>query len=744
MSLFQELKRRKVLRVGAAYVVVSWVIIEVVVTLRELFPEMPLWLGQALIVLLVVGIVPVLIFSWFYELTPEGFKRDEDVDVDRSYSDAVGRRLIYLTIAGVFVGLGLFASTRTSVGPEIVSSPRVQAVVAPDYSVAVLPFANLSPVDDNKYFSDGLADVLRHTLARVDYLRVTPRRTSDQIASLGLQEIYSEWGISYVLEGSVQRAGDQVRIIAQLVSTRDGVQTWSEDFSRDIDDIFAMQNEIASVAAKALLGGIGLTGPDPTLSAVDTESFEAYDLYLRALAEGRELSIMGTDEAIRYLREALAIDPGFVEAKIELGWMLIQTLRINSQAMLPDVMEDVAVLAQQVLEDDPGNVTAGYLMVIVDHGRRVLAGDRDAWSESRPRYRALIDQAVDKTRMLAHFSFLLAIYEEYDAASEILESMREADPLNPSLHTQLADLYMFAGDYEKAKAAARRAIELDENSTRAIATIGQSAMFEGDIVTFIDSWLRGWETDPSDQDFLWAVADRLYDLGFIEEGDWFRDRVQVIGPNSLSAKSLELHRAIVTADVELATALSRRAVEEKLLRSSYWYAGAKFLLCNAANASEAAEVVEFIDAHLPGFAELDNVGFGRAAAFVRIECLSSLAGIYDATELVAAVNSARRLMTENVYKTAPQISLLLLVHEGKTALAIEEALDRLFSKHLTEALWLGIRWRELFADPAMAAVAADPRIQRELRRWEQVELELKDAVQAYFEERPELLTPGPN
>ena len=112
MSLFSELKRRNVLRVAAAYVVVAWVVVQVIVTLRELFPGTPIWLGQALIVLLALGVVPILLFTWFYELTPDGFKRDTEIGDDRSYADAAGRRIIYVTVAAVVVGVALFAWTR--------------------------------------------------------------------------------------------------------------------------------------------------------------------------------------------------------------------------------------------------------------------------------------------------------------------------------------------------------------------------------------------------------------------------------------------------------------------------------------------------------------------------------------------------------------------------------------------------------------------------------------------------------
>jgi TolB-like protein len=290
VSLFGELKRRNFLRVAAAYVIVAWVIVQVIVTLRELFPATPLWIGQTLIVLLALGVVPILLFAWFYELTPEGFKRDDEVGGDRSYADAVGRRLIYVTVAAVVVEVVLFAWTREADEPAAEAPKTLQLIAA--NSVAVLPFVNMSADPHNEYFSDGLSETLFHLLAQVRDLKVAARTSSFAFKGkdTNMRDIGSALGVAHVLEGSVQRAGDHIRITAQLIRVSDGFHAWSGNYDRELTDIFAIQDEIAEQVGVELLANILNPTESSRRRAVDTSSFKAYDFYLQARAETHKSS----------------------------------------------------------------------------------------------------------------------------------------------------------------------------------------------------------------------------------------------------------------------------------------------------------------------------------------------------------------------------------------------------------------------------------------------------------------------
>ena len=224
MSLVSELRRRNVFRVAAAYLVVGWLLTEVLTTILPTLGA-PEWMARAVILIFAFGFIPAVVFSWFYELTPEGLKRDEDFDRDESVSRHTGRRLDFMTVAGVvvlIVFVGLFSARQTGVD----SAP--ESAVS-DASVAVLPFENMSSDKDNEYFSDGLTETLLHMLAQMPELKVAARTSSFAFKgqSINVQEIARTLGVAHILEGSVQRAGDRVRITAQLIRASVGFLVWS-------------------------------------------------------------------------------------------------------------------------------------------------------------------------------------------------------------------------------------------------------------------------------------------------------------------------------------------------------------------------------------------------------------------------------------------------------------------------------------------------------------------------------------
>ncbi len=241
MPLITELRRRNVFRVAAAYLVVGWLLTEVLTTLLPTLGA-PNWAARAVILTFAFGFIPAVVLSWVFELTPDGIKREHEIDRSDSVTGKTGRKLDYVTIVGVILVVVFFGffSARTAV-----DEPPV--VTASNASVAVLPFVNMSDDKDNEYFSDGLTETLLHMLAQVPDLKVAARTSSfafkDQNRSI--QDIAQALGVAHVLEGSVQRVGDRVRITAQLIRAADGFHVWSSSYDRTLDDIFGIQDEIA-------------------------------------------------------------------------------------------------------------------------------------------------------------------------------------------------------------------------------------------------------------------------------------------------------------------------------------------------------------------------------------------------------------------------------------------------------------------------------------------------------------------
>ena len=277
-DLFNELKRRNVVRVGIAYAVVGWLIIEVIDTIAPRL-GMPDWVPTFFIVLVLVGLPIALFFSWAYELTPEGVKKTHEVDADASITPSTGRKLDRVIIVALVVALGYFVWERQS----LVSEAESPQTASSEISIAVLPFVNMSSDPEQEFFSDGITEEILNALARVDGLRVTARTSAFAYKgqSPDLREVGRALGVANIVEGSVRKAGNRLRITAQLINTADGSHIWSEVYDRELTDVFAIQDEIAMSIAGALALSLGLR-EGQTLVADRTSNMAAYESYLQA------------------------------------------------------------------------------------------------------------------------------------------------------------------------------------------------------------------------------------------------------------------------------------------------------------------------------------------------------------------------------------------------------------------------------------------------------------------------------
>jgi TolB-like protein/Flp pilus assembly protein TadD len=327
MSFFSELKRRNVIRVSIAYVVVSWLVSQVAEFAIETFGA-PDWVLKIFVVFLMLGFPVVAVFAWVFEITPEGIKRERDIDRSRSITRNTGRKLDYTIIILLVLALGylVFNEVRgpameapaTAAQTEIQASPPVAAdvdVVPADPSIAVLPFSDLSPDQDQGYFSDGISEELLNVLVKVQGLKVASRTSSFiyKDSKQSLAEIAGELKVDHILEGSVRKAGNRVRITAQLIDANTDRHLWSETFDRELVDIFAIQDEIANAIVNALSTELGILQDTPAISVVTvTKNLDAYELYLKA--RGLFLAREHLEDSISLFEQAVEIDPDFARA----------------------------------------------------------------------------------------------------------------------------------------------------------------------------------------------------------------------------------------------------------------------------------------------------------------------------------------------------------------------------------------------------------------------------------------------
>lgn len=339
-DLIEELKRRNVVRVGAAYGVVAWILLQVVDTVAPLM-AMPEWVPGFILILMGVGFPIALVFAWAYEITPDGLKKTEDVDAASSVTASTGRKIDRMIIGGLaFVVVFLVADRVLGItgGDGARSGESTSAEAA---SIAVLPFVNLSSDPEQEYFSDGISEELLNVLAQVPDLRVAARTSSFQFKgdNRDITEIASELNVRHVLEGSVRKDGSTVRITAQLIDASDGFHLWSETFDRDIRNVFAVQDELSSAIVTALRDELGLVAT-AVARDVSTTSTEAHEAYLR----GRHLVVQRTrgtiEGAIAEFQRAVDLDPDYAlaHAELSLAWHLLSRLQYGDLTD-PEVLE---------------------------------------------------------------------------------------------------------------------------------------------------------------------------------------------------------------------------------------------------------------------------------------------------------------------------------------------------------------------------------------------------------------------
>ncbi len=359
MSFFAELKRRNVIKVAIAYTVLGWLAAQVAEFATENFGA-PEWALKTFVVFLILGLPFALIFAWAFEVTPDGIKRETDVDRSRSITSRTSRKLDFTIIGVLAISLGYFVwesrfETDKRLPSEAYSQNNSQATLQPasetdspnagneTKSVGVLPFINMSSDPEQEYFSDGITEEIINALVKIPGLSV-PARTS-VFGFKGhhgdVRNIGEQLGVTHVLEGSIRTQGNQVRITAQLIKVDDGFHLWSETFDRQLDNIFVVQEEIATAIATVLTGELGLgvvTVPN------QTRNMKAYDLYLK----GRTLLRIRDKQAVSVLEEATSADPDFASA-----WAVL------SIAYQVDLEQDKAIqTAEKALQLDPDNVEA--------------------------------------------------------------------------------------------------------------------------------------------------------------------------------------------------------------------------------------------------------------------------------------------------------------------------------------------------------------------------------------------------
>ncbi len=452
-SVWGELKRRNVVRVAIAYAVVAWLILQVADVVLDNI-EAPTWVFQAILLLLIIGFPVALIFAWAFELTPEGLKKEKDIERSESITHATGRNLDFVIIAMLVVALGYFGYDKFILNPDRhaaeieaavqVAREEVASAVEPRdsaKSIAVLAFADLSPEGDQEYFSDGLSEELLNLLAKVPELQVAARTSSFSFKGKDLEilEIASRLKVAHILEGSVRKSGNQIRITAQLIQADNGYHLWSDSYDRELDNIFQIQEEIAIAVVNALK--ITLLGDVPKTRKTDPQ---AYQLFLEGQYLKYQITADSLSKAIEAFKQAVEIDPAYVPAWASLADAYIWV----GENDLADQAIEIAI------STDPSYAYSYYARGII----RIFSKLR--FKEGIEDFQYALKLDPDNAFIVASIGKGASITGKYDVAIEQFQAGLRLEPVTPEFYFFLGMTYRGSGRLDDSEASYRKMLSL--------------------------------------------------------------------------------------------------------------------------------------------------------------------------------------------------------------------------------------------------------------------------------------------
>lgn len=508
MNFLGELKRRNVFRMGIAYIVVGWVILQAIDFALDIISA-PNWVMQVFFLAGVAGLPIVLIFAWVFEMTPEGIKRESEVDRTKSVTPATGQKLdrtiiTFLAFAVVLLLAERFISRESSPAATTQkdtaveqTTDTVEATETSQRSVAVLPFVNMSSDPEQEYFSDGLAEELLNRLAQNEQLHVAARTSSFQFKgqNQNISEIGRQLKVDHVLEGSVRKSANRLRITAQLIRVDSGYHLWSDTYEREINDIFAIQDDIAVAITRALEAE--LDAASVTDEAMQTENLEAYQVYLQArflLAKRGEANML---EANNLFERAVALDPSYSKAWSGMAYNLSLLPQYGKTMKPNEAWEKIKLATSKAIETDPGNAEAYAAL-----GR---INTRDSFGDIRKIYEKAYKLAPNNADVANLYADFMMVIGDFEAAERLEHQAIELDPLAAVHYSDMAFVMFVQHRFEEGLEYGRK-----------------SATLEPGVIDRSDPFIMGLMTNGDYDEALAKIRDfeQISGEGFIVDWWW--------------------------------------------------------------------------------------------------------------------------------------------------------------------------------------------------------------------------------
>jgi TolB-like protein/Tfp pilus assembly protein PilF len=491
-NFFAELKRRNVYKVAVAYIVAGWALSQGIAQVLPVF-DVPNWVIRSIVLLIILGLPIALVLAWMFEITAQGIKRTETADAMPAATHKKKRAWIYVVVIGAILSIGLFFLGRYSAGNA--GTPR-QSEAAPALSaksIAVLPFDNLSRDPDNAYFAEGIQDEILTRLAKVADLKVISRTSTQHFKSVpeNLPQIAKQLGVTNVLEGSVQKAADQVRVNVQLINALTDAHLWAEIYDRKLTDIFSVESEIAKTIADTLQAK--LTGLEKTeMSKKPTENSAAYELYLKGRFFWNKRTAQDLKTACDYFQQAIAADPKYATAYAGLAESYV-LIPLFSAGTPQDYFPKAKAAAEQAIALDESSAEAHTALGLL------LCFSDVKFTESEKEFKRAIQ--LNPNYATAHHWYGNALLVALGRSDEaIRENQRavELDPLSLIINADLGSTFMMARRYDQAIAQLKLTLALDNNFGYAHWNLGEAFYLKGDTAAAIAEYekARSLDDDP--------------------------------------------------------------------------------------------------------------------------------------------------------------------------------------------------------------------------------------------------------
>jgi serine/threonine-protein kinase len=485
MNFFAELKRRNVYKVAVAYAVVAWLVIQAASIFLPAF-DAPPWVMKIFIIVIVLGSPVALVMSWAFEITPEGIKRESEIPPNESIRRRTGRKIVGITFVLAVIAAGLLAFNLFRSKPTTL--PATAALIT-NKSVAVLAFANLSDDKGSEYFSDGISEELLTVLQKIPGLHVAARTSAFSFKGKNAtaQEIGQKLGVAHLVEGSVRKAGDVVRIAARLTRTDTGEQLWSENFTRDLKDVFAVQTELAQTIVGQLSGQITGVAANPEVKAAiraqvqaaekgGTKNVDAHQHYLQGRFYSNRGSEKSAGEALVEYQRAVELDPSFALAWAGLAQTHVWYCGYSSaigRTGFDDHLARAREAAARALAIEPNLPEALLARAMIQ-----LNFDFD-WNGAAETVRSALALAPADPALVTAAGTLALARGDTTRAIELYRQAVALDPVNPSPRALLASILGATGRFAEARAEYAREIELNPAAPWSHAGLGMAFIVKG-------------------------------------------------------------------------------------------------------------------------------------------------------------------------------------------------------------------------------------------------------------------------